>query len=302
MGDCIEKFLMTNKDGVKADHIGFWQKPRLSRLLAVGYLIFPVIFWWQARYAPETAEGLMGGRVFAQELFCAVSAATALLWVTKPSLIYFLFLSVYFVGFKLFQYSNGGLDTPVEVAATMFWFAAPTVLLASQARLAYTQPDRRWWKRPERYAHVTGAQALVRGVKFPLVVVNLSRSGVFVKLDERILRKEASSQDEKRSEGAGRFPSVTAEERLIAARSMDQYPRLGDEISVAIETLPGLDSPFKMNRFVTKARVVWVTKVTDPCRHGLGLQFLDVSPMMRLRLRRYTRLISAATPELSRPD
>lgn len=274
---------MSNQTAVNPDPVGFWHKPNLVKVLAAGYLAFPLIFWWQSRYAPAgLGEDVMSGSVFAQELFCAVSAATALLWVTRPSLFFLILLTVYFVGYKFFQFSNGVLDTPTEAAGTLFWFAAPTALLLSQARLVYTQPERRWWKRPERHAHPTGGQALCRGVKFPLVVVNGSPYGAFVRLDERVFKPE---------EGDGTFPSLTAAERLIAVRNIGSYPRIGDEISVAIETLPGLDSPFKHNRFVTHARVVWVTKVTDPCQHGLGLRFTRVSPLQRARLKRYFRLV-----------
>jgi hypothetical protein len=283
---------MAEKNFTNTPSAGFWQKPQLAKLLAAGYLAFPLIFWWQMRHAPAgLGEGAMSTLVFAQELFCAVTAATALLWVSKPSLIYLIFLSVYFLGFKLYHFSSGALDTPAEVAATMFWFAAPTALLASQARLAYTEPERRWWKRPERYAHPTGAQALARGVKFPLVVVNFSRGGAFVKLDERIFQQDVDDAREKRKDAAGRFPSVTSVERLIAVKNMHEYPKMGEVISVAIETLPGLDSPFKSNRFVTRAVVVWVTKATDPYQHGLGLQFVNVSFLDALRLRRYFQLL-----------
>lgn len=271
--------------------VGYWHKPQLAKLLAAGYLAFPLIFWWQMRHA---AEGLMTGpmspMVFWQELFCAVTAATALLWVSKPSLFYLIFLSVYFLGFKLFQFSNHTLDTPAEVAGTMFWFAAPVALMASQARLAFLEPERRWWNRPERHKHATGAQLLVRGVKFPMVVMNLSAGGAFVKLDERIFQEPVEG-DEKRHDAAGRFPSVTSAERLIALRHMHEYPKLGDVISIAVETQAGLDSPFPSNHFVTSAEVVWVTKVTDPYQYGLGLQFTGLTVMNRIRLSRYLKLL-----------
>lgn len=285
---------MTKKGVVNSPVEGFWQKPQLSKFLAVGYLIFPAIYWWQARYGSAGMDAAaMSSWVFARELFCAVTAATALLCVTKPSLFYLIFLSVYFVGFKIFQFSTGVLESPTQIVATMFWFAAPTALLASQARLAYTEPARRWWKRPERHTHTTGAQALCRGIKFPLVVINFSRSGAFVKLDERIFQQQVDQEHEKRDDGAGRFPSVSSAERLIALRNMREYPGIGDEINIAIETLPGLDSPFKANRFAARARVVWVTKATDPYQYGLGLQFMRVSFMNQLRLRRYFKLIPA---------
>ncbi len=271
---------------------GYWHKPFLAKLLAVGYLAFPVVFWWQMRHAPAGLQSeLMSPLVFAQELFCAVTAATALLWVTKPSLFYLIFLTAYFLGFKLYQFSNNTLDSSSELVATMFWFAAPAVLLASQARLAYLEPARRWWQRPERHVHPTGAQALAHGVKFPMVVMNMSAGGAFVKLDERIFHEGKPEEDEKRSDGAGRFPSVTSAERLIAVRNMHEFPKLGETISIAIETQPGLDSPFPNNRFVVLAEVVWVTKVTDPYKHGLGLKFTGLSFAMRLRLNRYLQLL-----------
>lgn len=276
---------------------GYWHKPFLIKLLAFGYLAFPAVFWWQMRHAPYGLQAdLMSPLIFTQELFCAVTAATALLWVSKPSLFYLIFLTAYFLGFKLYQFSNNTLDSSAEVAATMFWFAAPAVLLASQARLVYLEPERRWWKRPQRYMHATGAQALAHGVKFPLVVMNISCGGAFVKLDERIFQDETAVDVEKRADGAGRFPSITSAERLIAVRNMHEYPKLGETISIAVETHPGLDSPFGNNRFVTLAEVVWVTKVTDPYQHGLGLKFTGLSPVMRMRLARYLSLLPQEQP------
>lgn len=283
---------MQKKNLLNESSTGYWQKPQLAKLLAFGYLAFPAIFWWQMR---QTSAGItndmMSPLVFTQELFCAVTAAIALLWVTKPSLFYLVFLSAYFLGFKVYQFSNSSLDTPLEVAGMMFWFAAPATLLASQARLAYLEPQRRWWKRPERYVHPTGAQVLSRGAKFPLVVMNVSACGAFVKLDERIFHEVVEGQDEKRRDGAGRFPSVTSAERLIALRNMHEYPKLGEVVSIAIETQAGMDSPFPKNRFVTLAEVVWVTKVTDPYQYGLGLKFTGMSFRDRSRLRRYLKLL-----------
>lgn len=139
---------------------------------------------------------------------------------------------------------------------------------------------------------------LVHGIKFPLVVLNVSDGGAFVKLDERIFQEGTEESEERRHDGAGRFPTVNQTERFIALRNMHEYPKMGDVISVAIETLEGLDSPFKKNRLVTLAEVVWVTKATDPYQYGLGLKFTKLSFMNRTRLRRYLKLLPAKTVEI----
>ncbi len=297
-------------DAVDHSPLGYWQKPQLVKLLAFGYLAFPLMFWWRMHqgfagpvgsgWATGVAAGAganwMSPAVFGQELFCAVSAAVALLWVSRPSLFYLIFLSIYFFGFKFYLFLHHGIDTPLEVTGMMFWFAAPATLVASRARLAYLEPERRWWKRPERYVHSTVAHVLVRGVKFPLVVLNLSVGGAFVKLDERIFQElpegaEDKRRDGHRGRGPGRALTMTGAERLLARKEIHAYPRLGEIVSVAIETLSGLDSPFPKNRFVTTAEVVWVTKVTDPYQYGLGFKFTGLSVPDRLRLRRYLKLL-----------
>ncbi len=287
---------MSKKTLANEPQLGYRHLPQLSRMLAVGYLIFPAVMWWQMRHAPaEAVSDLMSPMVFAQELFCAMTAATALLWVTRPSLFYLIFLTVYFLGFKVYQFSNQALDTPWEVAGTMFWFAAPAVLLTSQARLAYLEPARRWWRRSDRVEHATGGQILVNGVKFPVVMMNLSAGGAFVKLDERIFQTGYDAESEKRKDALGRFPSVTSAERLIAVKNMGSYPKIHDVVHLTVETLASMDSPFHENQFEVTAEVVWTTKATDPYQNGLGLKFHKVSLQTNHRLRKYLRLFPKTT-------
>ena len=272
--------------------LGYCRKPIWIYLAAMGYLMIPIL----------TLIGMMGDgnlwaqlkplvttRLFLQVFFCSVTAALAVLIVTRYSLMLLLVLSAYFIGFKVIQFFMSGWGTSLDFIVVSFWLAAPVLFLTTSLRLAYTKPETRWWKRSPRYPHLTRGTLYSKGVKFPVVMINFSVGGAFVKLDERLFdTQKGIDSKERREHRAAAHPSMTPEEMIIARKTVDRYPTAQeDRVRIVVKTMPSLGNPYPDHLFESEALVVWTTKVTDPLQHGLGLKFMNQTLMEKIKIRRY---------------
>lgn len=286
---------------------GFCRKPLTIYLIAGCYIAIQaaalLLRTREADFQLDIAS-LMSSSVFWQELFCSVTAAIAIVIVSRYSLIYLIGLSIYFIGFKIYQFYGRGWDPSIDLAVVGFWFIAPLVFLTTKLRVPYTHPETRWWKRHPRFPHISRGTLYFHGIRFPILMMNLSADGGFVKLDERLFAaKRDMDNEERREHYSSAHPFMTPDEMLIARRSVDRFPSYdGDIIRIVVKTLPSLDNPYPNQLFEAGAKVCWVTQETDPVHYGLGLKFIEQSFWDKIRLRKYLHLFQEEKTEESVPS
>lgn len=277
--------------------IGYRRKPKWIYIIPCIYLLFPLAILIQI-FSQNPVIGklqiLLTQPTLMLDVFCSVSAALCILIVSRYSLIYLAGLTVYFVGFKLFQLYVGGWETSFELSIVAFWFAAPLLFLTTTLRLPYFYPEARWWKRPPRFAHKSKATVYFNGVKFPVVMMDFSKGGAFVKLDRRLFNEGADEKEEHRHDkSAGSHPFISPEERIRAHKSIDKFPKTNETVHIVIKTAPGLDNPYEGGLFETEAVVVWSTKAVDPLKNGLGLKFTGLKFSEKRKLQKYLKLFDS---------
>lgn len=276
--------------------VGYRRKPKWMYIVPCVYLLFPltiVIQLFRANPMVSSMQTFLTQPTLMLDIFCSVSAALCILIVSRYSLIYLVGLTVYFVGFKLFQLYVGGWSTSFELSIVAFWFAAPLLFLTTTLRLPYFYPEARWWKRPPRVSHNTRGTLYFNGVKFPVIMMDFSYGGAFVKLDKRLYNENSGDGDQRRERTEVHHPFMTAEEKIIAHKSLNKYPCTNESVHLVMKTAPGLDSPYKGELFEAEANVVWSTKAVDPMQHGLGLKFTGMSFKEKLKLKRYLKLFQS---------
>lgn len=281
--------------------LGFRQKPALINVLGFAFLALAVmtllggVLKQDLRYASES--------IMRQDFFCEATAALALAAVTRVGYLYFMALSAYFFAFEAAYLLWIGGEGPFKGAVLAVWAIAFGVMAVTRIRFPYLFPETRWWKRPPRVVHQAGGMMYFKGIKFPIVMMDLSNRGTFVKLDMRLLESEFQKPDEERRRHGG-FDATTLspEERILARKSIGLYPQMKDRVAIVVKTLSGLDNPFDGNFFETEAQVVWTTKITDPMRWGLGLKFMDLNHSNHSKLKSYLRYYRQALSAGPKPD
>ncbi|MFT5206476.1 MAG: hypothetical protein ACI9CF_000214 [Candidatus Omnitrophota bacterium] len=283
--------------------IGYRKKPAWIYVVATFLILIPLLSYIELH--------LRGGgfatipkELFYQEIFCSASAALAILIVTRFSLLYFLGLSTYFIGFKLIQVYSGGWGTPFELAVIVFWLTAPLLFVTTSLKIPYLNPAARWWTQEKRFTHMSRGTLNYKGIKYPIVMIDFSAGGAFIKLDERIFKEVPKDDKDKRDEKSIgiRHPFLDAKERLVAKNSMEDYPSVEDGIKLKVQTLPGLDIPYKEGYYEVNAEVVWATKATDPIQYGLGLRFKHDSLIEKLKLSRYLYVLQPRSRQRNHRD
>lgn len=273
--------------------LGFRQKPALINVLGAAFLALALmtliggVLKHDLRYASDA--------ILRHDFFCQVTAALALAVVTRVGYLYFMALSAYFFAFEAAYLLWVGWEGPFKSSVLAVWLIAFGVMAVTRVRVPYLFPETRWWKRPPRTIHQAGGMIYFKGVKFPIVMMDLSDRGSFVKLDMRLLESEIERPEEdRRHRGGFDATLLSPEERILARKSVGDYPKMGDRVSIVVRTLPGLDNPLEGSFFETHAEVVWTTKITDPMRWGLGLKFIDLKQSERSKLKKYLRYYSRA--------
>ncbi|MDP3723896.1 MAG: PilZ domain-containing protein [Candidatus Omnitrophota bacterium] len=241
---------------------GYRKKPRAILVIALGFLVIPAALMLQTLFLTggswQALGAVMSSRYFLQEWWLSWSAAAAVAIVSRWSFAYLLLLSGYVLITKLGHLtSHPHLETPVSLCITAFWFSVALLLLGSSLKAPYLNPKLRWWTRPIRLSLCRHAAVSVRGTTIPVAVLNLSRGGAFVTLDE----------------------SATA----------SQAPpcRLGESVELTMDLTPGKQTPELPAQFSVRAQLVWMSKPDSPYRHGLGIRFLPLSRAQQRQLHRY---------------
>lgn len=232
---------------------GYKKKPISISLIAIGFLLIPVVIGVQlvglSGGSWQLVGPLLSSRYFLQEWILSWSAAAAVFIVSRWSLAYFVGLSVTVLTNRFMGLAaHSAPDTPLSLGVTGFWFAVVIYFLASELKTPYLNPKLRWWKRPIRREISGEATLLYQGVKVPVEVLNISEGGVFVRLDE------------------------------LAAKDRPFPKRLGERFQ--FEMAPA---------FRSAAQLVWKAAPQSPYRYGMGIQFIALSREQKRLLKKYLR-------------
>jgi hypothetical protein len=243
---------------------GYQQKPRAIAVIAIIFLMIPVVMVIQMVVVSggswRVVGAVLGSTYVVQEWLLSWSAAAAVYIVSRWSLAYFVVLSGYALSTKLVRLlSVPHLETPLSFFITCVWFAVVLYFFASSLATPYLNPKLRWWTRPPRVPLCREAMITVAGATLPITVWNLSPGGAFVKLDSQ------------------------------QAEHLELPRRLGQDVAFATTLAlgdPGLVSPV---HFAATAHLVWVAAPESPHRDGVGIRFTSLTGAQRRSLKRFLR-------------
>ncbi len=262
---------------------GYRKKPKYIYILGILYFIVPFVTLYQFYLNTDHSFKLLKEIIFSDfylsELFFSFTAGIAVLTVTKVGFFYFIALSIYTLGTKIYNlHYNSLFEYPFDLIVLLFWFSATLLFLFTALRIPYLNPKTRWWKQPPRYSHKMPGVLIVRSIRFPVVTLDFSKGGIFLRLDEERIVKDTELE-----------------------KNLSYFPRqIGQIIDLEINTIPEGSVLFKEGKFLSRARVVWHAKEDGSPRYGLGLQFIDQSPHERKQLIRYTKLLKRLHLHLER--
>ena len=237
---------------------GYSRKPRSILWITTAFALLPLVIPAQVLVFsggswPLAWQVACSG-YFLQELALSWSAAAAIFVVSRWSFVYFVLLSVYVLTTRAaYLVQHPYLDHPVSVAVTAFWFGVVGWFLGSTLKTPYLHPQLRWWTRPLRVPVRRQAAIAWQGRVVPVVVLDLSGGGAFVKLAEQ--------------------------------HALPQ--RLGDALHFRMQPARGASS--KPHPFTAKAEVAWVAAPGSARQDGLGLKFVGLSKRRAVLLKRILR-------------
>ena len=262
---------------------GYKKKPKYIYFLGIFYFIVPLItlyqFYQNVDYSFKLLREIIFSQFYLSEIFFSFTAGIAILTVRRIGFFYFIALSIYTIAIKIYNLQYNSLfEYPLDFIVILFWFTTTILFVFTAMRIPYLNPKTRWWKQPPRYSHKMPGILMVNTIKLPVIVLNFSTGGVFLKLDEERIKKDISLKN-----NLSYFP-----------QHMNQIVDL--EINVISEARKILEKL----KFFSRAKVVWRTKEDSPYKYGLGLQFINQSNETKKQLRRYARLLKSLGFKLER--
>lgn len=243
---------------------GYQKKPRAIAVIAAIFFCLPLLLLLQVWMLsggswPAVLEVAQSG-YFVNEWWMSWSAAAAVWIVSRWTFAYFLGLSVYALLTNIPPlFTHPHLETPLSVFVTACWLIVAVYFLASSLKIPYLNPKLRWWTRPTRMAMCRDAMLRYHGIPIPVVVLNLSARGAFV-----------------RSKGTASH-----------VRTLPQ--RLGDTGLLTVSLVRRGRSNERPWRFHSTVELVWKATADSPYRDGMGLRFVSLSRPQRWQLRRFLR-------------
>ncbi|MSR78509.1 MAG: PilZ domain-containing protein [Candidatus Omnitrophica bacterium] len=280
---------------------GYRQKPFAIYLFSAIYFLLPFLNFLQLGADLEGSgthlREILFSPAFLWESFLAFTAAWAIFSVTQVGFFYFIGLSLYIVVMKFYHMQTRSLfEYPMDALAALLWLGTSLGLVLSTLRIPYLNPSVKWWTQSVRYAHFRPGVLSVTGIFFPIVTLDISESGLFLKLDERtdfgnILFNPISDGMEERRSRSISNPFWVSDRIRPAAETYPQ--KTGEEVTVKIHMIPEAADIFPNQIFETRAVIVWASKPSSPYRYGLGLQFSRSSAAQKKQLKAYARLIKS---------
>jgi hypothetical protein len=277
---------------------GFLKKPQSIQTVGFFFILLPLLMILQQGFSSgfslTTLSEYIVSDSFLHDSFCSVIAVGALLAFNRLGWLVFVSIGLYFifVKFAYFHWNPNHLIHPLDIAVIFYWFSAIALVTVTHFRLPYLRPEVRWWVRGHRIPHTVPGAVLYKGMKFPVISMDFSKGGVFVKLDERLFQPNSTSGDRRASQKL-HSRLLTPDELIVASKHADAYPtRKNETIRVQLATFPSMDNPFENNIFEAEATIVWTTKETDPMHYGLGLRFKNMPFPMKHNIKKYLKLVT----------
>lgn len=295
---------------------GFRKKPWMISFFSMVYLLLPVFTALQ--YFSMTGNNLLmmkdilGSEAFLSEWVVCWLAAAALYVVTTPSFILFILLSSYVILHKFSDLGEAVIYASLADFVLMaFWLWISCVLVITTLRIPYLNPKSRWWRQPNRYFSVLRGVLIHQTIHFPIVVLNVCRTGVFVKLDERLMAMKKKTPP---PEVQGAAPDLVKEERrkiqlednplispldLESARNhMLAYPDAAEQkVLLQLAIRPEKNMGLQWEYMTLRASVVWVAQPESEYAYGAGLHFQQVSKAQQKAWNDYLKRLAKAQQE-----
>src|SRR3989338_2093504 len=113
---------------------GYRKKPAWIYWISALYFISPLLILWQfytkLDYSLPFLKQILLSHFFLMELFGAWSAAAAILIVSRISFVYYLALSFYTIGVKIYNLRfNALFEYPFDFIVLAFWFGITILFL-----------------------------------------------------------------------------------------------------------------------------------------------------------------------------
>lgn len=242
--------------------------------------------------------------VFFFQIFALGSAAVAILFVSRFSFFYLLGISTASMLFKISElFQTASALSLFDVFFVLFWLGFIVFFFVMSLHIPYLNPRTRWWKQPARFNFYAHGILFFEGYKFPVVTLDISAGGAFIKIDERALFAVEGVNSEKREEFLRQFGERRCEDPIgevllsddeleSAWNSLTHYPRKkGDKVKLQLCTLLKARQIYSKKLLETEAEVVWSTRESSVYRYGLGLRYIKLTPADQEKLRDYVRLL-----------
>ena len=291
---------------------GYRKKPAWIYLIAAGYAAIPLVvllqFGLEVGFSGALMKQVLFSSYFGVEALAALSGAAAVLLVTRGSFLFFVSLCFATVALKVYDLQRGALlGTWLDLGLTSFWLVAGVGFLTSTLRTPYLNPRVRWWSRDDRLRFISRGVVECEGVSFPIITLNLSVGGAFVKLDERLVSElpdcpqdGAPTTVEKRKREPEGELTLSEAQLQQACENLHLYAKkLGEQVQVRLQPAPAVGDVPVPQIYETPAEVVWIPALGTQYRFGRGLRFVDRAPGQRRWLKDYLALLAKAQESFS---
>ncbi len=241
---------------------GYRKKPLAIAVIAAIFLALPGFVLAHLVALSGGSLDVVGplarSRYVVHEWLLSWSAAAAVYVVSRGSFAYFVGLSGYVLWTRLARLVvHPDLESPLSLLVTVVWLGVAAYVLGSSLWSPYLNPRLRWWTRPPRLPLCRDATLATPHGIIPVVVLNLSEGGAFVKAGEE------------------------------TADRPDLPQRLGERFGFTVDLAGPRQDGAGSFRLVTQAELVWKGKPESPYRDGMGIRFLAQPRPQRRRLHRY---------------
>jgi len=249
------------------------------------------------------ASGSIFTAVFFFELFALISSAVMLLWVCRFSFLYFLTMGILVFLLKIYGMIMTPEQTlPFGLIVILSWAGLVAMFLYTPIHIPYLNAGMRWWTQPSRFYFLSRGVLFHGSCRYPIISLDISRGGAFIKVDQRALFAVEAAKSEKR---LGMFVEKRRDdplgELLLSPEELDKswndivsFPRKrGDKIRLQIHVLPAARNIFEDGFLRVNAEVAWSTRETSTYRYGLGVKFTDINLSDQKKLGDYIALLEA---------
>ncbi len=271
------------------------KKPEWIYFLFVIFLLLPSFTLLQLYLAGHAFSTIIKSYIFLIDWLSCWMAALAIYHLSRTSVKFFCILASVMLVTKFCESFYEGMEPGIGYWLAVIWVLAVTMLRLTLIRTPYLYPDSKWWKISRSSGHVMLGVLFYQGVKFPIITLQIFRTGVFIKLDERLMSEmtfpeNAVIASERRRKKIERNPLMDEHELKMARARLATYP---DEIgqSAILQLIPSSEVTLEKDRgtMTFKSQVAWSDDIESPYHFSLGLELLFQSQKEETNWRSYLK-------------